>query len=148
MRTFIHTFTCDPINQFLNEQSEGVYEVDTHIEEFVRDELLNTLKFIIAFHGAKLMPPKQKECSDMMNAFTELYKSSSWDVLFDSEVDFLAFLRTVCDLRNTYLNSLLYSLIKKGVSQDKARLALQELMVDYDISFIDLQHRQLTAPRY
>ena len=150
MSIYLHTFTSEPIRDFLETRSEATlsYKVDHRIEEFVRDELLNTLKFLVGSHNSGAVPLSQDSHQQLTNAYVELCKTHSWEGLFDTEQEFLIFLRTVCNLRDTCLNSLLYSLITSGVHPDKADVALQELMRDYDISSMDLQYRQLTAPRY
>ena len=150
MSIYLHTFPSEPVRDFFETKSESTlrYVVDPHIEEFVRDELLNTLKFLVSLHNSGAAPLEQPLYQQLASTYTELYKTTSWEKLFDTEQEFLTFLRTVCNLRDTCLNSLLYSLIVAGVHPDKADLALQELMRDYDISFMDLQYRQLTAPRY
>lgn len=150
MSLHVHNFNSDPIYNLMSEMNSATetYKVDTHIEELVREELLNTLKFIVALYDSQVLTVDERVYKQAMEIFLELHKSYSWKVSFDSEIEFLTFLRTICDLRDTYLNSLLYILIKNGVHPDKAGLALQKMMRAYDISSLDLQHRQLTASRY
>lgn len=150
MSIYLHTFTSEPIRDFLATKSDATldYKVDSHIEEFVRDELLNTLKFLVGVHASGAVSIDQQCYQQLTSTYVDLYKTTSWNKLFDTESEFLTFLRTVCNLRDTCLNSLLYALITAGVHPDKADLALQELMRDYDISFMDLQYRQLTATRH
>lgn len=121
------------------------YKPSGLIEEVVHEDLINTLAFFYYVYGAGLPFLSEERVEELMGDRRGFQASNKWTDHFDSEGEFLTYLKKLSDFRDTILNSLLFRLVKNGVPVEEATEALWNLKETYGISSMDWQYRQITS---